>query len=178
MNFLALRRNIWDNIGRDNFVYEPRVELNRQDPLNHYSEIEFLRNFRLTKDSANELANFLEDELVFRTERSRPMTPLQQLCVTLAFLANGSFIHVAGELMGVKKSCAFYNIHNTVRVLCGKIDAFITLPTANEMRNTATELFNRFKIPNVVLRVDFTCVQIQHHIRVIFIFIHVFFQIL
>ena len=109
--------------------------------------IKFLRNFRLNKDSANELAEILHEDLVFANERGRPLTPLQQLCLTLSFLANGSFMYVAGEVIGVKKTCAFKTLHNTVQVICNKLNYFITLPTPMEMRRTADDLFWKIQNP-------------------------------
>ena len=103
MDILNLRRDSWDNMGRR----RTNRMWNRVDPLNHFHEIEFLREYRLTKSSAIELAEMLEPDLKPKAKRSDPLTPLQQVCLTLSFLANGSFMHLQSTIAGVKKYCAF-----------------------------------------------------------------------
>lgn len=157
MDLLFFEARLNEAIGNEGRAQgrEPRVVWNRSDPLNHYNDTDFLRNYRLTKDSLNMLIDqHLGQELVFNSDRGKPLTPLQQVCVTLSWLATGSQMHTAGYLAGAKKNCAWATIHRTVDVICRHQNDFVNLPTHREMQETANYFQERYRIPRVCLGVD------------------------
>lgn len=100
------------------------------------------------------------ENLSFETERGNPLTPLQQTCLTLTFLASGTFQRTAGYMAGVKKSCASVTVHRVTTAICQMAPFVIKLPTRVEMRRTADYFQARYGLPNFALGVDGTHIRL------------------
>jgi hypothetical protein len=68
----------------------------------------YSRSFRLSPESVlnlvDELDPILDRERVGLNDRGQPLTHLQEVCITLHFLASGGFQHTSGTLFGVGKT--------------------------------------------------------------------------
>ena len=67
------------------------------NPFDAYSEDEFMQRFRFSKEGVQNLETMFSNELQ-RINRGHNITPMQQLLVTLRFLATGSFQIVCADL--------------------------------------------------------------------------------
>ena len=79
---------------------EPRVLWERHNPLVHFSDEEFHRNFRFTKHNMLKVVDLIKEDIQFASARGSPLSPMQQVTLTLSMFASGNFQHVAGYLAG------------------------------------------------------------------------------
>ena len=68
-----------------------RVFRDRLNPLDAYSDFEFITRYRITQYMFLELLERISAKLHRTTARSYPTVPATQLAVALQFLANGTF---------------------------------------------------------------------------------------
>jgi hypothetical protein len=99
--------HLWDDYGADfddfvDYVIEEEdAQVNRapkryvrdaQNPFEYYSEIEFKRRFRFTKEcAAYYILPLVNDVLQKESRRGLPVSPMLQLLCCLRFYATGSF---------------------------------------------------------------------------------------
>ena len=106
--------------------------------------VQFFRcHYRLSKNGVRQLTGILQDDLHFASDRGSPLTPLQQVCLTLAYVGGGCYQHTAGLIGGVSKSCANRTIHRVTEAICRISPDYIKMPTRSEMRESAQFLFDR-----------------------------------
>eukprot|EP00745_Piridium_sociabile_P037868 TRINITY_DN69115_c0_g2_i3.p2 TRINITY_DN69115_c0_g2~~TRINITY_DN69115_c0_g2_i3.p2 ORF type:complete len:110 (-),score=7.55 TRINITY_DN69115_c0_g2_i3:1065-1394(-) len=80
-----------------------RIFRDRMNPFDLYDDHELFRKFRFRRQHIWELTNEVEGEIRLQN-RGFTLTPLQQVLVTLRYLATSSFQDVCGELVGVDQS--------------------------------------------------------------------------
>ena len=68
-----------------------RVFRDRLNPLDEYSDGEFIARYRISRYIFMELLNEIPSKLFRSTTRSHSIPPTTQLAVTLQFLATGTF---------------------------------------------------------------------------------------
>lgn len=71
-------------------IREPRVLWERENPFLRFNDTEFSRNFRLSKASLLALVNILREDLDRPNKRGLPLSPEQQVCLCLQYLATGT----------------------------------------------------------------------------------------
>jgi hypothetical protein len=79
---------------------EPRVLWERSNPLVNFDDQEFHRNFRFTKQNLLKVVDLIKEDIAFASARGSPLTPIQQVTLTMSMFASGNFQHVAGYLAG------------------------------------------------------------------------------
>ncbi|KAI4455253.1 hypothetical protein MML48_9g00018364 [Holotrichia oblita] len=87
----------------------PYIVRRRIDNMHKWTDEEFFKRFRLTKNSVNELLQRIQHMIVNRTNRNKALTPMQQLLLTLRFYATGNFYLGAGDLGGNPNPEVFRN---------------------------------------------------------------------
>jgi len=132
----------------------PTVYHRRRDPSQALSEVEFQQHFRLSKETVYRLVNLLLDDISFPNQRGRPLSPIQQVCLTLNTWAGGNFQRISGYCGGVSLCGAWHAIVRVTHAVCRRKPKFIRMPTIAEMEETAAKMFHRFKLPNFALGVD------------------------
>lgn len=103
----------------------------------------FRRHFRFSKQNVRRLADLLEDQLGTDSSRGSPLSPVEQVCLTLAYYGGGTFQHTAGLMGGVSKACSHQTIHRVTTAICQKADDFINMPTRAQMRETSDAIYDR-----------------------------------
>jgi hypothetical protein len=73
-------------------MQEPRQIWDRSNPLTEYTECSFRLTFRFTKTNFLKIVNIVKEELSFPDQRGGPLTPLQQVALTVSFYACNSFL--------------------------------------------------------------------------------------
>jgi hypothetical protein len=149
-----------DDDGQQGPVRVPRVLWERCNPLEHYNDVDFHRNFRFTKENLKKVVDLIKEDLQFDSKRGCPLDPVQQTCLLLTFFASGSFQHVSAYMAGVKKSTACVTIRRVAKALVAKSARLISMPTREEMRASSEKLFEKFNIPSCPLGVDGTHIRL------------------
>ena len=139
---------------------EPRRLWDRRNILVEFSDADFKRNFRFEKPNFLKVVTMVSEKLEKPSQRGTPLSPVLQVAITLAYLANGSFQHVAGVIIGASKNAAHESIHRVLLAFLEQVDGLITLPTEEEMRHSAHDIYQRFGLPNFCLGVDGTFVRL------------------
>ena len=130
----------------------------RLNPLKEYDDGNFRRRFRLRKDSAITLTDILKDDLQHQTRRELPLTPLQQVLVTLRFYATASFQQVIGDLFGISNYAVCKVIHRVSRVIAKNKRKFISFPASSH--GTKRRFYDMAGFPGVVGAIDCTYMRI------------------
>ncbi|EFN86944.1 hypothetical protein EAI_00154, partial [Harpegnathos saltator] len=73
----------------------------RIDYFEELDELEFKMRFRLSKESVLMVLENIREELVFFTNKNKPVLPMQQLLLTLRMYATESFLVTMGDFCEV-----------------------------------------------------------------------------
>lgn len=93
--------------------------------------------------------------------RNRAVTPSEKVLLTLRYYATGSFVHVAGDFVGVHKSTAGKIIVQVSEALAARRAQFIAMPSTNEeVRKVRQEFYNIAKFPRCIGSIDCTHIKI------------------
>jgi hypothetical protein len=94
----------------------------RINPLKFYSDFEFKKRYRFTKENFQFLCNEFEEDLGRRTNRHGALSTANQLYIALRFYVTGSFLEVVGDTaFKVSKSTVSQVIRDISCVLCHKL---------------------------------------------------------
>lgn len=136
---------------------QPPVFNRRVDPTEVLSDVEFKSHFRFAKESVRRLVQLLEGDLVpegRRSNRGRPLTPLQKVCIALNHFAGALFQRVAAHCGGVSKTAAHYAIRQVTDALVNRRKEFIRYHSRASMRHTAVRMEEQFGLPRFAFAVD------------------------
>ena len=119
--------------------------------------------FRFGRDSINNLADLLSDDLARNTARNHALSPLVQVLVALRFFASGSFLEVIGDTFGLPKSTVSRCITAVSQALVRRQHMFIVWPDWDEDRKTIIKqaFFAKNGFPGVIRCIDCTHIDIQ-----------------
>ncbi|CAI6357085.1 unnamed protein product [Macrosiphum euphorbiae] len=98
-------------------LLKERVYRNRYDPLVEYDDVDFVRRFRLSKDSFSEVLFLIRGQILHKTSRSYALPPHLQLLITLSFYATGAFQAVIGDYFHVHKSTVCRTLKCVLRAI-------------------------------------------------------------
>jgi hypothetical protein len=121
---------------------------------------DFRRQYRLTKGGVLKLVDKIQDDLQFPDKRGSPLSPLQQTCLALIFFSAGTFQRIAGQIAGVKKSCACLTLRRVITSICRLAPTTIQLPSRSEMRRTSDNFMDKYGLPNFAMGVDGTHIML------------------
>lgn len=84
------------------------------------------------------------------------------MCVTLRFLATGSFLEVAGDFGGIHKSTTSRKIYLVLRAIAGLSRLLVKMPSNEDERAVVrTGFFNIASLPRCIGALDCTHVKVQ-----------------
>jgi len=155
-------REIEWNTALDIPVREPKQLWDRQNPLISFKNEEFYQHFRFSKENLLKVVDFIQEDLQFPNNRGLPLSPLQQVCLTLSYYTSGCYLRAAGYFIGVKRACACTTQKRVSSALCKKSHHLIKLPRPEELREAANDLCTQFGIPNCPLGVDGTHIRLEN----------------
>ena len=122
---------------------------------------EIRRRFRFTPDSIDRIERLIGHRLERPTGRNQPLTPRQQILITLRFFASGNFLQLIGDTFGVDIATVSRVVTRVTDELCDLKDQTIKFPTTD--RHKSIIKHNFFKIagfPSVIAAIDGTHVSI------------------
>ncbi|TGZ46663.1 Uncharacterized protein DBV15_12231 [Temnothorax longispinosus] len=146
----------------DEFVERrPYVIRNKPNNFQVWDDKEFFDRFRLKKDTVLELLHAIEDRLIILRNKSRSLTPINQL-LTLRFYATGNFLRACGDFSGVSISTASRVIAKVSMAIASLSATMINMPQSNvEIRTTQQAFYDMYKFPRVIGCIDGTHIRIQ-----------------
>ena len=91
----------------------------------------------------------------------RPLTPIQQVCITLGYFGGGQLTRIAGLCGGVSQKAAWWAIRRVTSELADLKGQVIRMPTDEECEATARRLEGRYHLPGFAFGVDGTVVKFE-----------------
>ena len=132
------------------------------NPLDDYTESELRCRYRFGRAGIQYLVDILRDEISPETRRSKSLSTLMQVLITLRFLASGSFLQVIGDtFFAFDKATVSRVVRRVTLALAGKVNQFIRFPQSREERNEVKQgLHKMANFPCAIGCVDGTHVRI------------------
>nr|XP_012215694.1 PREDICTED: putative nuclease HARBI1 isoform X2 [Linepithema humile]XP_012215695.1 PREDICTED: putative nuclease HARBI1 isoform X2 [Linepithema humile] len=131
---------------------------------NHYTTIEWLESFRMSKDSFLELCNHLKAELEPKEQMLKSRDALsveKQVAVTLYKLASCAEYRVIGNVMGIHKSTVKKCIYRVVKAINKlMLRDYIYMPHELEANHIAQKFEEKSFIPQIIGSIDGTHIPI------------------
>lgn len=82
-----------------NLHRHPKVYQNHINPLEHYSDMQFQRRYRMRKETARYIVDLIRDQLTpLHGNRGRPVSPEIQVMSTIRYLSKGAYEEDMGKL--------------------------------------------------------------------------------
>ncbi|GFN84479.1 low quality protein: putative nuclease harbi1 [Plakobranchus ocellatus] len=81
-----------------------RIFEDRKNPLEIFDETELRRKYRFPSWTILQLTDVLEQSIAHHSRRSAAVPALLQVCLTLRYLASGSFQDAVGEHLGLHQT--------------------------------------------------------------------------
>lgn len=111
MDLLLLDFDIFSDDDDDDDLLEenerrPYILRNKPQHIEIWDDVDFFSRFRLKKQTVLMLLQNIEEQLLILWNKTRSLTPINQLLLTLRFYATGSFLRASGEFSGVSISTA------------------------------------------------------------------------
>lgn len=116
---LLLRREL--RIRRE-VIHRPRL-----DTLSFPDNFLFER-YRFTSPSITYIHNLIRQDIQNITNRGRPLSSTQILCVALRFFANGSFLYNIGDAENISKATVCRAVRKVSLALKRRINSFVVFP--------------------------------------------------
>ena len=123
----------------------------RGNPLEVYGEIEIKKLFRFQSPHIIQMTEDVQEHLQRNTGRSRPLAPLQQVCVALRFYATGCMQLSLGAWINIHQS----TVNRTVR------DVTAVLIALTSRGSSKAGFYEQFGMPNILGCVDGTHIKIK-----------------
>ena len=119
---------------RQEIIYHNLID--RQNPLEHFSETEIFTNFRFRRDTLLYILNLLQPYLSRLNNRGHPLPTLFELLVAIKFLATNSFHLVTGQALGLRssKSTSWNCARRVIRALVATCKDHIAIANTEETK--------------------------------------------
>lgn len=111
----------------------PKSVRTRNNHFNRWNDAEFLKRFRVTKEITLFILHQIEAEIAHPTERSRSVSPMDQLLLVLRLLGSCNMMKTVAEFSGVCKSSVCRILRKVVAAIARLRSLYIYTPkTASE----------------------------------------------
>lgn len=130
------------------------------------SDRQFKLTYRFSKANVMKITRILMPFLVRENEKGNPLSPPNQVAVALLQLSGACFQRITGMAAGgLSQTCARLTTKRVVEALFAIQDSWIRFPSPAEMDETAEEMFDQFKVPNIFAGVDGCQIRFQKKLR-------------
>lgn len=136
---------------------KPRI----QSDFFKLTEKEFKERFRLNKKTVTYLFNLIGKKLEHYSDRNNPVSPMNQLLITLRYYSCGSCTTVMESDFSVTKSTITRIVHKVTVLLASLREYFVRMPMSKKEREQTSEEFLKIcNFPGVLGAIDTTHVRI------------------
>ncbi|XP_028156430.1 putative nuclease HARBI1 isoform X1 [Ostrinia furnacalis] len=157
-HYLGILENLEDIETRPR---RPRVFQVRRNYYEEFDEEAFKIRFRLSKPSALNILQLIENKLEFPNDKNNSLSPVNQLLLTLRYYATGCHQLTMGDFSGVSRPTANRVIHRVTAAIASLSRDYIKFPqTDTDIRKTQIEFYNIAKFPKVIGALDCTHIKI------------------
>lgn len=132
----------------------------RKDDFYSMEDTKFVTRYRLSKQVVLKVLEEIDDKLEYPTNRNRPVSPLQQLLLTLRFYATGSFQIVSADLSGVSKSTVSRYIRKVSIAISSLASKYIQFPNHDERPQVIQDFYRIAHFPGVIGAIDCTHIPV------------------
>ncbi|KAH7968800.1 hypothetical protein HPB52_011308 [Rhipicephalus sanguineus] len=134
----------------------------RSNPMEDFTDSEFLARFRFTKSSVIKLLECLPLEESC-SDRGHPLPPMIQLLIALRFYGAGTFQVVAGDLVHVSQPTVSRVIERVSRLIATHLfPDVVQFPNSDDgFRETMVGFYRIAKFPGVTGCIDCTHIRIK-----------------
>lgn len=130
------------------------------NPFSGFTDQDIYDRYRFYPPVILELTDMLKIDLERPTKKSRPLSPLHQVCIALRYLASNSFQQVCGDTFHVSQSTACRSLWRFCECLILHLDEFIKFPGPAQVQAMKDQFYEEKNLPNVVGLIDCTHVRI------------------
>ena len=109
----------------ENSLRSQRVFRDRLNPMEAYSDFDFIARYRITKYMFVNLLNKISIKLHRSTARSHSIAPTTQLAVALQFLATGTFQTVIASAHGISQTSVSRCVTAVTKALTSMVPAYV-----------------------------------------------------
>lgn len=139
----------------------PRFIQERKNHFEDLDDVDFVRRFRLSKQSALKVLELIEASLEFPSDKNDSVAPINQLLLALRYYATGATQIAAADFSGVSEPTANRIIHRVSIAIALLYDQHIFFPRNNhEREKTMLGFYNIARFPRVLGAIDCTHIKI------------------
>jgi hypothetical protein len=133
----------------------------RINPFDLYDEQEFKMRFRFEKQTILWLCDLIGPEIEPITRRRKPVTALNQILLTMRYLATGGFQQLLGDTFAVHKSTVCVTIQRVVHKIAQLKPHYIKMPTPAETQAVKLSFYRLRRMPRVIGAIDCTHIRVE-----------------
>lgn len=133
----------------------------RNFPFDSYDEHDFKARFRFSKHSVMEFLELFAHRIQPLTNRSKSISAMNQLLITLRYYATGAFQQVIGDTFNIHKSTICRVIKKVSTCICQMKERFISMPTEQEINQVVLDFYSIAGFPRTIGAVDCTHIRIS-----------------
>nr|XP_057940329.1 putative nuclease HARBI1 [Doryrhamphus excisus] len=139
---------------RREVIHRPRL-----DTLSFPDNFLFER-YRFTSPTITYIHNLIRQDIQNITNRGRPLSSTQILCVALRFFANGSFLYNIGDAENISKATVCRAVRKVSLALKRQINSFVVFPGHKPVGVIKEEFHRIAGFPGVIGCIDGTHIPI------------------
>ncbi|RUS83586.1 hypothetical protein EGW08_008640 [Elysia chlorotica] len=131
-----------------------KVFRDRHNPLEVLTETELLQKYRFPRWAILQLTDLINQSIAHPSGRSGAVPALLQVCLTLKYLAGGSFQDAVGENLGLHQTTVSRTLHRVLDALVELGPRYIRKPSQEEAQMQKQMFRNIAGIPDVFAAID------------------------
>jgi len=136
------------------------IQRQRQNPMDIYTNDEFVRRYRFSKDTTMYLVDLVREDLERPTLRSCSLPVIIQLCIALQFYATGTFQQTVGDTLNISQSSVSKIVKAVSVALARKREQFIKFDT-DDIHGRKQDFYQLAEFPNCIGAIDCTHIKIS-----------------
>lgn len=138
-----------------------RLFRDRLNPLENLSEVELITKYRFPGWAIQRITDIIEENVAHPSSKSGALPALLQVCVSLRYLASGSFQDSIGEHIGVHQTTVSRSFHRVINALVDAGPQFIRKPNQEEAQIQKRLFRDIAGIPDVFAAIDCTHIKVK-----------------
>lgn len=127
-----------------------------------WDDYDFIRRFRISKNSFAQVLQLVKPDLDYTQERSRYITSSVQLLIALRFYALGSMQFAVADFAGVSVASVRRILLRVSEAIARHRRTFVRMPeTEAELRKASIDFYSLARFPRTIGAIDCTHIKIQ-----------------
>ncbi len=123
------------------------VYRDRLNPFENYDNEEFIKRYRFTKQTTQDIIELISDQLQSDTQRNKAIPPFLQVLTALQFYATGTFQQTVGDTINLSQPSVCRIVKQVSIAIASQSRDIIKYP--DNLRQVATDLEQIDHFPRV-----------------------------